>query len=256
MNKVKCCYCNEEMDFGSTYVDFTIPEAIGHKRCVMAYSNQIKKGAQKMKQVRCCKCGEILSVEEAWSNLAINGAVGHEECVMAYVKENQPRNDYHKVKLVLGDWSDDGHGKYKEIEFVSNYPVDIIQQAYRDSCKLTGVQFNYNEDYTDGLCKGYGSWRQIFTEYEDNCMKVEAIEVLRAHGLDPAEYCNEIYTDEDFEKGNEMAFSSENVADLIMDFIKLSMPNDWRYDKIESDSKAINGWWGNLNHQFGYGLFY
>lgn len=205
-----------------------------------------------MKQLKCCMCGEIMNVEDAYSNLAIAGAVGHENCVMAFTA----KKERHLVKLVLGDWSDDGHGKYEEVCFESNYPVQTIQQAYMDSCKLTGVQFNYNTDYTDGLCKGYGSWRQPFTEYDSASLKPEAIEALREHGLDPATYCDEKYTDKDLEEGNSMHFYVESASELIMAFIKLSMPKDWTYDKIELDAHAINGYWGKINEQFGYGLFY
>ena len=43
---------------------------------------------------------------------------------------------------------------------------------------------------------------------------------------------------------------------LIMDFIGLSMPQDWSYKPVKDDFEAINGWWnGNLNVQFGYGLY-
>ena len=210
MKKVKCCFCGEEMDFGSTYISTEYPEAQGHKYCIMAYCNEKRKEASKPSIVR----------------------------------------------LVLGDWSDDGHGKHKEILYKSNYPIDKIQQAYKDSCKLTGVQFNHNEDYTGGLCSGYGSWRQIFTEYESSSIRPEAIEALRNHGLNPADYCEEIYTDEDFESDNSMPFYTDSAAELIMAFIALSMPKDWEYKKADIKADAINGWWGNLNVQFGYGLFY
>lgn len=38
-------------------------------------------------------------------------------------------------KLVLGDWSDDGHGISKDFLFECNYDVHKIRQAYKDSCK-------------------------------------------------------------------------------------------------------------------------
>ena len=57
-------------------------------------------------------------------------------------------------KLVLGDWSDDGHGISKDFLFECNYDVHKIRQAYKDSCKKLGVTFNHNKDYT-GLGLGY-----------------------------------------------------------------------------------------------------
>jgi hypothetical protein len=65
-----------------------------------------------------------------------------------------------KMYLVLGDWSNDGHGKHDKYLLESNVDVSVIQQAYKDSCKLTGVSFNHNEDYT----KRNRSW-EIADEY-------------------------------------------------------------------------------------------
>ena len=81
----------------------------------------------------------------------------------------------YKVKLTLGDWSNDGHGKYEEIIYKSNYPVSVIRQSYKDSCKLTGVQFNHNEDYTgNGVGTKHNSPYKIWTEYEDCTILEEA----------------------------------------------------------------------------------
>ena len=44
----------------------------------------------------------------------------------------------------------------------------------------------------------------------------------------------------------------EGLATLIMWFISLSLDN-FEYEKVE-DVPSINGWWGKLNHSFGYGI--
>lgn len=56
-------------------------------------------------------------------------------------------------RLVLGDWSKDGHGYSKDvlIECNCNDVVDI-QNAYKASCKKLGVQFNDDKDYTGKIC--------------------------------------------------------------------------------------------------------
>ena len=42
-----------------------------------------------------------------------------------------------------------------------------------------------------------------------------------------------------------------------MNFIALSMPEDFTYKLIESEIEPINGYWnGELNAQVGYGLFF
>jgi hypothetical protein len=71
--------------------------------------------------------------------------------------------------------------------------------------------------------------------------------VLEEHGIDTKHY------DEYIEL--------EEFVDLLMDFIKLSLP-DLEYEEAaykRSELRkipALNGWWnGKLNVQFGYGLY-
>ena len=56
-------------------------------------------------------------------------------------------------KLVLGDWSKDGHKQSEDFLFDCNYDVHKIRQAYKDSCKKLGVAF-HDEDYENctNLC--------------------------------------------------------------------------------------------------------
>lgn len=44
-------------------------------------------------------------------------------------------------KLVLGDWSKDGHKQSEDFLFDCNYDVHKIRQAYKDSCKKLGITF-------------------------------------------------------------------------------------------------------------------
>ena len=151
-----------------------------------------------------------------------------------------------KVKLTIGDWSQDGHNQYDVSVFESNKTVKEIQEAYKESCKKTGLSFNHNEDYT-GLGLGYGTERQIATEYEESELSELADEILTSFGIDTSEY-NEDTSPDNFEK-------------LLIDFIKLSLPDleleEASFKKSELNKiPAINGWWNeNLNCQFGYGLY-
>lgn len=147
------------------------------------------------------------------------------------------------MKLNVGDWSDDGHGKTKEIVYLVNYDTGCVQEAYKASCLLTGVQFNHNEDFTGGLCKGYDSWRQIYTEYECDGISFSAREVLSKFipNLDDILGEGECYLD------------TSTFSTLWWEFVKLSLP-DLTYEGVSIDN--INGYWDdNLNVQFGYGLF-
>lgn len=130
---------------------------------------------------------------------------------MPILKEDEGKYMENIMKLTLGDWSDDGHGEYEEFYIKSNYDVHKVRQAYKDSCKKTGLSFNHNEDYT-GLNVGYNSTRQIWTEYGSRELSEDAIEILREFGID------------DYFK------DTDDAAFLMMKFIALSMPEDFEYE--------------------------
>ena len=155
-----------------------------------------------------------------------------------------------KVKLSIGDWSQDGHNQSEYFVYEVNKTVKEIRQAYKDSCKLTGVQFNYNENYT-GLPEhdDYGTPLHICTEHEDCGISDEAMKILVKHGIE----MDAIVEDD--------CLSVDVFAELIMIFIKLSLPDlTWEeasFKKSElRDMEPINGWHNeDMNEQFGYGLF-
>lgn len=162
-------------------------------------------------------------------------------------------DECHELKIVIGDWSEDGHEESEEFGLLSNYDVSKLRKAYKKSCKLTGLTFNHNEDYT-GLLEGkYGSWRQLFTEYESCEIEPEACKILEEYGL---------IKKDDWDEENDGGIcmpDPEDCADLIMRFIALSMPKDFVYSFADiglQKATPINGYWNKeLNVQFGYGLF-
>lgn len=152
-------------------------------------------------------------------------------------------------KLELGDWSEDGHKISESFLFDCNYDIHKIRQAYKDSCKKLGVGFNCNEDYT-GLGLGRRSERLIWTEYQESEISETAFEILNNSGC---------FKEVDFYKEDGVYYIEErkDCAKLIMNFIALSMPEDFTYKLTESEIEPINGDWnGELNVQFGYGLFF
>lgn len=165
-----------------------------------------------------------------------------------------------KVRLTIGDWSGDGHEVSEDFIFESNKNVEEIRQAYKDSCKLTGLSFNHNEDYT-GLKLGYDTERQIATEYEECTISKLAVEILLKHGIDVwkdfAEYELDFVPDDD----DFYIEGSENFVGIWIAFVKLSLPDlimeEASFKRSELSSiPVINGWWNDsLNCQFGYGLY-
>lgn len=167
-------------------------------------------------------------------------------------EEIEEPSEKYKFKVVIGDWSSDGHSKSDEYVFEGNYPVSKLRQAYKDSCRLTGVQFNHNQNYT-GIELGWrerrekNQRREICTEYEDDSMGRFAYDTLKKFGLKVGEYGDSLGIDE--------------FTELILNFIKLSLP-DFKWDEAafkRSELKNIpplNGYWNKeLNVQFGYGLY-
>jgi hypothetical protein len=156
-----------------------------------------------------------------------------------------------KVRITIGDWSEDedGHNQYEEFVFDSNKSVTKIQDAYKQSCKTTGLQFNHNENYS-GLKEhdDYETDRHICTEYEESYLSETAVNILEEHGVNPRVDENNYIDVNDF-------------CELVIDFIKISLPDltleEASFKKSELRTiPAVNGWWNNtLNIQIGYGLF-
>lgn len=160
-----------------------------------------------------------------------------------------------KIKIPVGDWSGDGHGRSKDIIIGSNTPVEVLQQGYKDSCKLTGLQFNENEDYTGlGLKWDHPEFgdRRIAVEYQSSTVSKLAEKVLLEHGIDVWEGfdMNEFTPDD-------MVYidGPTHFVQILLRFIKLSVP-EFEYTIMEKDTiPTLNGYWNDMNVQFGYGLF-
>lgn len=152
--------------------------------------------------------------------------------------------------LVLGDWSGDGHEKSDKILVETNHPVGDVQQAYKDSCKLTTVEFNCNQSYT-GVER---DWRDrdkygVCVNYEDCGMTKEVFDILSKY---------DGFSDFGLDQENEYCIDEDTFIALWFWFAKLSLPDlEYKRIMVKDDIPVINGYWNdNLNVQFGYGLYY
>ena len=89
-----------------------------------------------------------------------------------------------KMYLVLGDWSGDGHGISEKVLIESNVSAQEIQEAYKASCKLTGVSFNHNNDYT-GIKRSYDDNLKYHVNYIHTLVKT----IKKIHPLKTAYFC-------------------------------------------------------------------
>lgn len=154
-------------------------------------------------------------------------------------------------KLTLGDWSEDGHCISKVFLITCNCEsVTDIQNAYKESCRKLGIQFNDDDNNYTGKKLQYKDPHIIWCRYDEDDMSKVAYDILNKAGCFDGIYVEE--TDE----GRYYIEEREECARLIMNFIALSMPNDFAYKIVKEDYPCINGYWNrNLNVQFGYGLF-
>lgn len=160
----------------------------------------------------------------------------------------------YKFYLVLGDWSDDGHGKSDKVLIESNYSEKDLQKAYKKSCKKTGISFNHNDNFT-----GKKDAILICTDYEDSQITEEAYRALAKLNcpFNDLEFdgigCDEVTED----NCDELYLNQESFTNLLMWFIGLSMPEDFEWKEVEDKIPYLNGYWDkSLNVQFGYGLYY
>lgn len=156
----------------------------------------------------------------------------------------------HWIRIAIGDWSEDGHGMCKNYFFISNYETKLLQQAYKESCQLLGVQFHDGENYT-GIkeVEEFGSDRLVCTEYEDNQLSQTVVKLFKQHHCPLQQLV---------QNGN--PYNEKEFAELILWFISLSMPTDFQYhfEQLPNGTRvqSLNGYWDKeLNVQFGYGLF-
>ena len=155
----------------------------------------------------------------------------------------------HKMYLVLGDWSNDGHGKTEKILVETPSTVVEVQRAYKDSCKLTGFSFHAGDSGSD-YTETDRDWRErskyeICCEYEDSGISDEVLVLLdkfKFPFMRDIENCGNFLDDDLF-------------VVLWMWFIRLSLP-DFTYEIVKDDIPVINGYWNKeLNESFGYGLY-
>ena len=165
-----------------------------------------------------------------------------------------------RIDIVLGDWSDDGHGVSEKYPILMNKTKKEMQEAYKASCKALGISFNHNDDYT-GI-KGNRDRYQICTEYERPYVYPETLEILKNAGCPLIDIFNEQeeFTSEQLETyiddEEPFAITDEDVfVNLLMWFVGYSLPG-FEWEKTVDDTPVFNGYWDEgLNVQFAYGLY-
>ncbi len=95
--------------------------------------------------------------------------------------------------LLIGDWSGDGHEQSDKYVYSSNKTVFELQEAYKQSCYLTDLQFNCNNRFTKTEYEGYKQARnfELICDYEQSTVNKDQYEKLLSFGIDLKEYSSD-----------------------------------------------------------------
>lgn len=144
----------------------------------------------------------------------------------------------HKFYINIGDWSEDGHSQSDQFLLESNYPVKDLQEAYRETCEKTGIELHT-------LC----------ADYCDQEVEAKIVHKLVKEFGCPLQEC---FGEDDLDEENEEPFfitSPEQMLNLIIWYIKFSMPENFSIGRSDNVIPHFNGFWGDLNISFGYGIY-
>lgn len=141
-------------------------------------------------------------------------------------------------RLVIGDWSNDGHGAKEFVDFLCTHSEKAIKKAYFAAIKKGGVSLH---DDHKGTVK-----HVVCCDCDDSTLTKEARDALIALGID----MSKIGHDQD-DGGGGFYLSYDDIAVLFMEMVKTQIAD---FDYQQTKTKALNGYWSeDFNIGFGYG---
>lgn len=137
------------------------------------------------------------------------------------------------VTLVVGDWSNDGHGQTSTLQIESNFNSRKIEKAYQKGTKLVGVDLD--ED--------------VACDYEEPYMSRTQLEAFEKAGITTKEWAgvesDMLFDDDDVDR---ITMNKDTYVRLYCLIVKLGDPkfefSFIPYNQVESVNVG------------GYGLFY
>jgi hypothetical protein len=129
------------------------------------------------------------------------------------------------LDLIMGDWSDDGHGETETVVIKSNLNHVWMSRAYDQASAILGFCFV----------------NDVATEYEEPYISMEAITKLREI-LEEPELLDGVVDNE----AGCIGISTEEYLDIYLKIIKLGEP-DFKYEILGQENEVIK--------IGGYGLF-
>lgn len=132
------------------------------------------------------------------------------------------------VTIVLGDWSNDGHGRRTDINIKTNLTKKEMIEAYHKACDKLGFYFH-----------------EVCDDYEEDFVTQDIVEIMEKYGY-------EFNFEEEADEYYHNRIGEEEYIHMMLWFLKQGNP-DFEYEVVTPT--YFNGWWGDLNESFGYGLY-
>lgn len=142
-------------------------------------------------------------------------------------------------KVNIGDWSDDGHGRNEVFVIASTKSNEEVQVAFKTAAQKIGV-----------LSTDVHPRFLIADDYEDSTLSDKHAEMLTNAGV---QFEDLLYNDGDNEDPSWIIDEPLSLVHLIMRIAQTEL--DFEYEITSDLVPNFNGFWGDLNVSFGYGLF-
>lgn len=140
-------------------------------------------------------------------------------------------------RIVIGDWSGDGHSQKEFFSFNTTHDAEAIKKAYVEAVQKSGV----------ALEEDTGAEDVILCDYEDNSIKEESLLKLKKLGVDLSFFGPRLVD------GEIEYCTPEETAILFFEMVKTQIPG-FNFALIKES--CLNGFWSkDFNHGFGYGCF-
>lgn len=155
-------------------------------------------------------------------------------------------------KIVVGDWSDDGHGKCAYHLFRSSHPIDEIRKAYDQTVDQIKVALHGSDDRGRQLPKDIIC---VCTDYEERRIPTEALNRFKSIGIDLVEILSKEGVEDIPAEDDGRYINHSDILVVFLTMVKAQIPG-FEYERVKDEIECINGHYApGFNHQFGYGLF-
>ena len=164
-----------------------------------------------------------------------------------------------KTYIVLGDWSDDGHGKYDKILCDITGDLKSAKLNFIKACQNFKVSFDVNDEYLNVTSDwGNSNDYRIACEYGDRYLPVIAYERFLSNSTFPKKFNKNSDNYTTFWNNDYgLCLDKKSIIEIIF-WLVSTVDNSFSGTIIDNKDTipVFNGYWDkDLNIQIGYGLY-